>query len=82
MGILGSILGFPLAPVRGVLSLGELIQRRVNDELNNPASARRDLEAVEEAREAGEISADTEAEAQQQVLDRMTAPGRPDEETR
>ncbi|MEV0069371.1 gas vesicle protein GvpG [Amycolatopsis sp. NPDC050768] len=79
MGLLSGIVGLPLAPVRGVLALGELIRRRVDEELHDPASVRRELEAVEQARAAGEISAEEEAEAQQQALSRLTGsrPSRP-----
>ncbi|RJQ83842.1 gas vesicle protein GvpG [Amycolatopsis panacis] len=72
MGLLGSILGFPLAPVRGVFAIGELIQRRVDEELRSPASVRGELEALEQERAAGEISPGEEAEAQQQVLNRLS----------
>ena len=41
MGLLSFIATLPLAPVRGVISLAELIQRQVEEELHNPASARR-----------------------------------------
>ncbi|MEV5302260.1 gas vesicle protein GvpG [Amycolatopsis methanolica] len=71
MGLLSGILGFPLLPVRGVIQLGELIQRRVNEEIAAPASIRRELEAAEEKRAAGEISPEEEAEVQQQVLRRL-----------
>ncbi|HVW44808.1 MAG TPA: gas vesicle protein GvpG [Amycolatopsis sp.] len=71
MGVLSTIFGLPFAPVRGVLALGDLIKRRVDEELTDPASVRRELEAAEAAREAGEISADDEARTQQQVLNRL-----------
>lgn len=84
MGLVSAILGLPLAPVRGVIALGEVIQRRVDEEMYNPASVRRDLEETERAREAGEISRDEEAEAQQQVLERLDVPAsaEPDEKER
>ena len=69
--VLSTILTLPLAPVRGVIALAELIRRRVDEELRHPASARRDLEAAEEAHQAGEISAEEQAAVQQGVLDRM-----------
>lgn len=75
MGLLSEIVLLPFAPVRATIKLGELIQQQVEQELHDPASARRDLERIERAREAGEISAEEEAEAQRQVLERMT--GRP-----
>lgn len=73
--MLGAILGLPFAPVRMVIWLGETIQQQVEEEMHSPAAARRDLEEIERAREAGEISAEEEAEAQRRVLARMT--GRP-----
>lgn len=73
MGLLSFIVTLPLAPVRGVISLAELIQRQVEEELHDPATARRALEELEEARAAGEVSAEEEEQAQQTILDRMTA---------
>lgn len=74
MGLLTLLLGLPLAPFRGVIKLGEVIQDRVNAELTDVSSARHELEAAEEAREAGEISAQEEADVQHDVVDRMTEP--------
>jgi len=71
MGVLSFIATLPLLPVRGVISLAELIQQQVEEELHNPATARRALEELEEARAAGEISEEEERQAQQAVLDRM-----------
>ncbi|TJZ78307.1 gas vesicle protein G [Rhodococcus oryzae] len=73
MGLLSFIVTLPLAPVRGVVSLAELIQRQVEEELHDPATARRELEELEDARAAGEISTEAEEQAQQAILDRMTA---------
>jgi hypothetical protein len=73
MGLLSGLLGLPLAPVRGVIKLGELVQRQVEEELYHPASARRELEEVERKRAEGELSTDEEVQAQQRVLNRMTA---------
>ncbi len=72
MGPLTLILGLPLAPIRGVIKLGELVQDRVNAELTDVSSARRELEAAEEARQAGEISPEEEVDVQHDVVDRMT----------
>ncbi|MDH6292564.1 gas vesicle protein GvpG [Rhodococcus sp. NM-2] len=77
MGLLSFIATLPLAPVRGVISLAELIQRQVEEEVHNPASARRALEELEDARAAGEISAEEEEQAQQAILDRMTGTAHP-----
>jgi hypothetical protein len=74
MGVLSSLVMWPLAPVRGVVSLAELIQQRVNDELNNPARTRRQLEELAEARSRGQISAREEREAQARILESRIGP--------
>lgn len=73
MGVLSFIATLPLAPVRGVISLAELIQQQVDDELHNPAVARRALEELEDARSAGRINAEEEARAQQEILDQVVS---------
>lgn len=78
MGLFSGIAKLPLAPVRGVISLAEVIQRQVEQELHNPARTRRQLEELEEARERGEISADEEKQAQKQVLETRVKPETPE----
>lgn len=75
MGVLSAVLLAPLAPIRGVVALAEVIQRRVDQELNDPATTRRQLEALEEARERGEISPEEEEEAQDEILQARITPG-------
>jgi len=74
MGIFSGIIGLPLAPVRGVMALSEMIARQVEQERNNPATTRRQLEELEEARERGEISAEEESEAQEEILQTRLRP--------
>lgn len=68
MGILSSILGLPFAPVRGVIALGQVIARQAEEQLHDPATTRRQLEELAEARERGEISAEEESAAQERIL--------------
>jgi hypothetical protein len=68
VGLFSSLVTWPLAPVRGVVALGELSQRRVNQELNDPARTRKLLEDLEEARSRGEITPEQERQAQEQIL--------------
>lgn len=75
MGVLSSLILWPLAPVRGVVALGELIQRRVDEEVHDPARTRRQLEDLEEARRRGEITAEQERQAQEQILKYRISPG-------
>ena len=77
MGILSAIVLWPLAPIRGVIALGEILQRQAEEELHSPANTRRQLEELQEARERGEISADEEAEAQERILETRLAPKGP-----
>ena len=74
MGLISALVLWPLTPVRGVVSLGELIQRRVDAELHDPARTRRQLEELEEARSRGEISVDEEHAAQEQILKTRVGP--------
>jgi len=82
MGIFSGIIGLPLAPVRGmivgpvrgVMALSEVIARQVEQQLHDPATTRRQLEELEEARERGEISAEEESEAQEQILQTRLRP--------
>lgn len=77
MGLFSSLVTWPLAPVRGVVALGELIQRRVDQEVHDPARTRRQLEDLEDARSRGEISPEQERQAQEQILTTKIAPGAP-----
>ncbi|MEU7629995.1 gas vesicle protein GvpG [Nocardia sp. NPDC049220] len=74
MGLLSTLFTLPLAPVRGVIWLGEVIQDQVEQRLHDPATIRRELEAIDEAAAAGHLSEQERKQAQQEVLDRMIQP--------
>ncbi|OBJ32915.1 gas vesicle protein GvpG [Mycobacterium colombiense] len=74
MGFFSAIVLSPLAPVRGVMWLGNVIQRQVEQQLHDPANTRRQLEALQEARERGEITVEEEKQVQQQILQARMAP--------
>ncbi|MGF0316708.1 gas vesicle protein GvpG [Nocardia fluminea] len=69
MGLISSILSLPLAPVRGVIWLGEVIQDQVEQQLHDPVTMRADLEEIDRAED---LSEEERKDAQQAVLDRMT----------
>ncbi|MFI7440516.1 gas vesicle protein GvpG [Nonomuraea indica] len=71
MGLFGLLFGWPLAPVRGVIRLGELIQEQVEREMSDPAAVRRELEELDRVLAAGLISEEEHAERMQEVLQRM-----------
>lgn len=66
-----ALLTLPLAPVRGVTALARVLRDQAERELYDPASVRRQLEELESAAAAGQLSADEYAEAQQEILDRL-----------
>lgn len=72
MGLLSTILSIPVAPVRGVIWLGEVIQDQVEQKMHDPATMRRQLEEIDAAAAAGQLSEEERKQAQQAVLDRMT----------
>jgi hypothetical protein len=74
VGLFTAIVTLPLAPVRAVVSLAEIIQRRVDQEMNNPAAIRKQLEDLEEAREHGEISREEEDWAQDEIIEARLTP--------
>ncbi|WP_054814763.1 gas vesicle protein GvpG [Nocardia arizonensis] len=74
MGLLSSIVLLPLAPVRGVVWLGEMIQDEVERQLHDPAQLRRELEEIDRAEAAGHLSRHECEEARQAILDRMIRP--------
>ncbi|GII66003.1 hypothetical protein Skr01_60880 [Sphaerisporangium krabiense] len=71
MGLLGMIFGLPLAPVKGLIKLGEVIEEQVETQRRDPAAVRRRLEEVERLREQGLITAEDEARAQEEILGQM-----------
>jgi hypothetical protein len=77
MGIFSAIALSPFAPIKGVIALGEILQRQAEEELYSPANSRRQLEELQDARERGEISADEEREAQERILQTRLAPKGP-----
>lgn len=65
---LGLILGLPLAPLRGLIRLAELLEEQAEQELRSPAAVRRRLEELEEARASGEISEEEESAEAERIL--------------
>ncbi|WP_113699854.1 gas vesicle protein GvpG [Nonomuraea lactucae] len=78
MGLISLLFGWPLAPVQGVIRLGELIQEQVEAEMRDPAVIRRELEEIDEAADEGVISEEEHAEQMEQVLQKVIEPVDPD----
>lgn len=72
MGLITGLLTLPLAPVRGVVWLAQIIQAEAEnyDQLDEP-SILAALEELELAREAGEFSEDEIEEAENALVERL-----------
>ena len=71
MGLLTGLLGLPLAPMRGVVWLAEQIRQQAEDQYYDPARIRAQLERLDEARRAGELSEQECAELENELLQRL-----------
>lgn len=72
MDILWTLLTLPYAPVRGLTSVMKVIAREAQARQYDPANIRRELEELDRAAEAGDITPEERDRGQQQVLDRLT----------
>ena len=71
MGLLTGLLGLPLAPVRGVVWVAEQIRDHAEEQYYDPVRIRAELERVDEARRAGEISEEEAVELENELLQRL-----------
>ena len=81
MGLITGLLTLPLAPVRGVVWLGEQLESEARRQWSDPATVRRELAAVEAAYEAGELTEEERDAGQDELVARLlptgNAPPRP-----
>jgi HPt (histidine-containing phosphotransfer) domain-containing protein len=73
MGLFSGLLLLPLAPVRSVVWLGEQLEREAERQWNDPARVRRELDDVEAAFAAGELTAQERDERQDALVARLLA---------
>ncbi|MEV0129373.1 gas vesicle protein GvpG [Dactylosporangium sp. NPDC050688] len=71
MGLLVTILTLPLAPVRAVTAVAEVLLQQAEQELYSPQGVRRQLESLDEAVARGELTEDERRAAEQDILDRV-----------
>ncbi|MEU9509007.1 gas vesicle protein GvpG [Micromonospora sp. NPDC048170] len=76
MDILWTLLTLPYAPMRGLTAVVKVIAREAESRQHDPVNVRRELEALDAAEAAGEISAAERDRGQQQVLERLTGGAR------
>jgi hypothetical protein len=71
MGLFTRLVMLPLAPVEGVVWIARQLEEQACRELYSPESIRRQLEAAEEALDAGEITEEEYLETETILLDRL-----------
>ncbi|SCL14326.1 Gas vesicle protein G [Micromonospora rhizosphaerae] len=74
MGILWGLLTWPYAPVRGLTAVVRVMAREAESQQYNPVNIRRELEELDRAAAAGEITERERDRRQQQVLERLAEP--------
>ncbi|RKN38926.1 gas vesicle protein GvpG [Micromonospora endolithica] len=75
MDLLWALLTLPYAPVRGLTAVVKVVAREAESRQLDPATVRRELEELDAAAAAGEISPAERDRGQQRVLDRLTGAG-------
>lgn len=75
MGLFTGLLGLPLAPLRGVVWVGEQLRDQAHAQLYDPIAIRRQVEELERAHERGEISEEERDERQEVLLERLMGGG-------
>ena len=75
MGLFSGLLLLPLAPVRGVVWVGEKLQEQVEHQLHDPAVIRGQIDELDEAYERGDITEDERDEQQEVLLQRLVGGG-------
>ena len=74
MGLITGLLTLPLAPVRGVVWVGEQVQAEAERELDQPARLRRELAALQAGASSAASSTSEEFERREdELLDALEA---------
>jgi len=73
MGMFTALLTLPLAPVRGVIWLGEQLESEARRQWTDPASIRAQLTALDEQFERGELSTEQRDALQDELVARLLA---------
>jgi hypothetical protein len=71
MGLISGLLGLPLAPLRGTLTVAEQVRRRAEDEFYDPGTIRAQLDAIERQRDIGVLSDEEATEWEDELLERL-----------
>ena len=76
MGLFTGLLTLPLAPVRGVVWLGEQLEQEARRQLDDPARLRQELLDVDAAFQAGQLTEQERDERQDELVARLLSADR------
>jgi hypothetical protein len=73
MGLISGLLTLPLAPVRGVAWIGEVLQEEAERQLAEAESPERRLAELDVLRASGEVSEEEAAAIEAEIIEAMLA---------
>ncbi|MGZ5416917.1 MAG: gas vesicle protein GvpG [Nocardioides sp.] len=71
MGLITGLLGLPVAPLRGAVWAAEQVRQQAEEEFYDPARIKAQLEEVDRARSAGELSDDEATAIEDELVERL-----------
>jgi hypothetical protein len=71
VGLFTGLVTLPLAPVRGVIWLAEVLTEQAEAQLYDPSRIAAEMQDIADALAAGEITEDEAAEREEQLLARL-----------
>ncbi|MFB4320563.1 gas vesicle protein GvpG [Actinomadura sp. 21ATH] len=73
MGLFTGLVTLPLAPVRGVVWLAEVLQEQAEARLYDPGRIAAEMQDIADAVASGEMSEEEAAEREEELVERLTA---------
>ncbi|MEW2359492.1 gas vesicle protein GvpG [Spirillospora sp. NPDC029432] len=73
MGLFTGLVTLPLAPVRGVVWLAEVLQEQAEGRLYDPGRIAAEMQDIADAVASGEMSEEEAAEREEELVERLTA---------
>ncbi|MGZ8742896.1 MAG: gas vesicle protein GvpG [Nocardioides sp.] len=71
MGLITGLLGLPVAPLRGAVWAAEQVRQQAEEEFYDPARIKAQLEEVDRAQSAGELSDDEATAIEDELVERL-----------
>lgn len=71
MGLITGLLGLPVAPLRGTVWVAEQVLQQAEEEFYDPARIKAQLEDVDRARAAGELSDEEATALEDELVERL-----------